>query len=63
MARESFLHIADAISHNAVRRPDHPALIERDGTVTTYAAMDRLMRQTANHLSAQGIKAGDIVGL
>ena len=63
MARDTLLHIADAISHNAGRRPDHPALIERDGNVITYKALDRLMRQTANHLVAQGIKAGEIVGL
>ena len=63
MARDTLLHIADAISHNAGRRPAHPALVERDGNVITYAAFEILMRRTANHLIAQGIKAGDIVGL
>jgi len=63
MARDTLLHIADALTHNAARRPDHPALIERSGAVVTYADMDRLMRRTAKHLSAHGIKAGEIVGL
>ncbi len=63
MTGETILHVADGISHNAKRRPDHPALIERNGNVVTYAALDEGMRRTANHLAAQGIKPGDIVGL
>jgi len=63
MTGETILHIADSIAHNARRRPDHPALIERDGSVVTYAEAADAMCRTANHLLAEGVRPGDIIGL
>lgn len=54
-------NIADAIFHNARRRPTHAAIIEDEQTVT-YAQLAELVFKTAGHLQDGGIKAGDIVG-
>ena len=56
------LSIAEAVAHNARRKPDHPAL-EQGGRVFSYAELDRRVRQIAHRLHAAGLTEGDIVGL
>ena len=56
------LSIAEAVAHNARRKPDHPAL-EQGGRVFSYAELDRRVRQIAHRLRAAGLTEGDIVGL
>lgn len=57
-----FGNLTDAIAHNANRRPDHPALID-GGRTLDYQALDRAIRQTANHLAGLGLAEGDTVGV
>ncbi|PPR79629.1 MAG: Long-chain-fatty-acid--CoA ligase [Alphaproteobacteria bacterium MarineAlpha2_Bin1] len=57
------LSIADSISQNALRRPNHPAFINRDGSIVTYKKFVTLMNKTANHLKSIGILEGEILGL
>jgi o-succinylbenzoate---CoA ligase len=44
-------------------RPDHPALIDADGAVTTYAELYAQALDAAAVLQAQGIEGGDRVAL
>ena len=57
------LSISDAVSHNAVRRPNHPALINKDGYVVTYSKFDNLMNKTTNYLKKIGCEDGEIFGI
>jgi len=57
-----FSNVTDKLGYHAWRRPDHPALIDRD-RVIPYRELDRLVRQTATMLRKQGVKERDIVGL
>jgi O-succinylbenzoic acid--CoA ligase len=47
----------------AALRPDHPALIDADGTPMTYAQLHRDALDTAAVLQAKGIERGDRVAL
>jgi O-succinylbenzoic acid--CoA ligase len=47
----------------AALRPDHPALIDVEGGVTTYAQLHRQALDAAAVLQAQGIEGGDRVAL
>jgi o-succinylbenzoate---CoA ligase len=47
----------------AALRPDHPALIDADGNVTTYAELHTQAFDAAAVLQAQGIEGGDRVAL
>jgi o-succinylbenzoate---CoA ligase len=47
----------------AALRPDHPALIAEDGTLTTYAELHAQALDAAAVLAAQGIEHGDRVAL
>src|SRR5215470_7180370 len=57
-----WLNIADAIFHNARRRPSHPAIVEGARTIG-YAELASLVAKTAGHLEALGAQAGDIIGV
>ncbi len=57
------LSISDSVSQNALRRPNHPAFINKDGSVTTYNEFNVLMNKTANHLKSIGCLEGEIFGL
>lgn len=50
------------IQSNAHRRPQHPALIQGDETVTC-AELERRTQQASGALRAQGVKFGDIVAV
>ena len=56
------MNLADILPNHAARRPEHPAIIAPDRTVT-HGDYDRLVRQWAARLEDLGVKAGDIVGL
>jgi O-succinylbenzoic acid--CoA ligase len=47
----------------AALRPDHPAVVDVEGAITTYAELDALARDAAAVLAARGIEAGDRVAL
>lgn len=53
---------SDALSHNARRKPRHPALIQGDDVVC-YAALEQMVDRLAAGLQRRGIKPGDIVGV
>jgi acyl-CoA synthetase (AMP-forming)/AMP-acid ligase II len=57
------MNLSDAIETNARRRPDHPAIIRRDGSAITYAAYGLAVRRWASVLADDGIGPGDIVGV
>lgn len=54
--------IADALSRHAAERPDHPAIVDRESTLT-YRALDRQVGAFATQFRVRGIADGDIVGL
>ncbi len=56
------MNVVDLITRNAARRPDHPAIVDGDRTVT-YGEMVVLAQKTASHLKGLGIKPGDRLGL
>ena len=56
------MNLAEMISHQARRRPGHPAIVEGD-SVITYGELDRLVRGAAAWLMDQGARQGDVVGL
>ena len=55
-------NVAAWLDDHAIRRPHHAAIVERDTTIT-YGALAPRVRRTARYLGAQGIRAGDIVGV
>jgi acyl-CoA synthetase (AMP-forming)/AMP-acid ligase II len=55
-------NVADAIFHNARRRPTHAAIIDGERTIT-YGELAGLVFRTAGHLQNIGIKPNDIVGV
>ena len=55
-------NVADAIFHNARRRPSHPAIVDGDRTIA-YAELANLVLRTAGHLKEIGARPGDIVGV
>ncbi len=56
------MNLVDVILANADRRPDHPALEDRD-RVVTYAALRRDVWNVALRLRAAGVREGDLVGV
>src|SRR5262245_43125467 len=59
---QGWLNVSDAIFHNARRRPSHPAIVERERTIS-YAELAVLVAKTAGHVEAIGTAPGDIVGV
>tara|TARA_Y100000589_G_scaffold330722_1_gene381266 strand:+ start:6595 stop:8127 length:1533 start_codon:yes stop_codon:yes gene_type:complete len=57
------LSIADSVSQNALRRPNHPAFINKNGSIVTYKEFVILMNKTANQLQSIGSLEGEIFGL
>jgi acyl-CoA synthetase (AMP-forming)/AMP-acid ligase II len=56
------MNIADALAHHAVARPDQAALVAGDRRVL-YRDLDGLVRRWAAHLTALGLRQGDVVGI
>jgi len=59
---EAAVNLADMISHQARRRPGHPAIVAGEDVVT-YGALDPLVRGAAAWLADLGARAGDVIGL
>src|SRR5262245_51922268 len=59
---QGWLNAADAIFHNARRRPSHAAIVDGACTIT-YAELAALVAKTAGHLETIGVGPGDIVGV
>lgn len=59
---DGWKNVADAIFHNARRRPTHPALVDR-GNAITYEQLAERVAKTAGHMQAIGIAPRDIVGI
>jgi non-ribosomal peptide synthetase component E (peptide arylation enzyme) len=59
---QGWLNAADAIFHNARRRPSHAAIVDRGSTIT-YAELAALVAKTAGHLETICVAPGDIVGV
>lgn len=57
---ETFL---DLLSLHAAQKPDAPAVIDEDGTVTTYGELEKASDQFALGLRAMGVCPGDRVAL
>ena len=57
-----WLNVADGIFHNARRRPAHPAIVDRETTIT-YAELAEKVARTAGHLQFVGVAPHDIVGI
>ncbi len=57
------MNLSDAIEVNARRRPDHPAIVESNGEITTYREYENAVRRWASVLRNMEIGSGDIVGL
>ena len=55
-------NVADAIFHNARRRPTHPAIVDGPRTIT-YAELAGLVARTAGHIEGIGARQGDIIGV
>lgn len=56
------MNICDPISQQAITRPEIPAIIDGERTVS-YRELDWLVRKTAAHLIDRGVAPGDVVGL
>jgi long-chain acyl-CoA synthetase len=56
------MNVVQSILHFGVTRGNAPALIEGGRTIT-YGELAGLVRRTASHLAAQGIRHGDRIGL
>src|SRR5688572_22059003 len=56
------MNLAQALDQNARTRPDHPAIIASDRTVT-YAELTPLVRREAAHLLSLGLKYQALVGV
>ena len=59
---QGWLNVADAIFHNARRRPLHPAIVDGERAMT-YAELAALVAKTAGHLEGIGARPGDIIGV
>lgn len=57
---QGWLNAADAIFHNARRRPSHAAIVDGGSTIT-YAELAALVAKTAGHIETIGVEPGDIV--
>ncbi|MSO65852.1 MAG: hypothetical protein EXQ85_08675 [Alphaproteobacteria bacterium] len=56
------MNVADAIRRHAVERPEHPAIIDGERSIS-YREFDALVRRSAACLEAIGARRGDIVGV
>lgn len=56
------MNIVGPILHFAQTRENAPALVEGTRTIT-YGELAKLVRRTAGHLAAQGLRRGDRIGL
>lgn len=56
------MNLADMLDHQARRRPDHPAIIDGDRTLT-HAEFSPMVRRWAACLMAHGAKPGDVIGV
>jgi len=57
-----FSNIAEAVTHNAQRKPLHPALIQEDRSIS-YAMLNEMVEAQAVGLQSAGVGTGDIVGV
>ncbi|MER5916452.1 AMP-binding protein [Streptomyces sp. NPDC001982] len=56
--------LADRLAVAAAAKPDHLAVVDRDGhRVRTYAQLDRDVDAMANHLVELGVETGDVVAV
>lgn len=55
-------NIASMLDHQARRKPDHPAIIEK-GVVLTHVDLALKVRRMASHLLDLGVMEGDVVGI
>jgi acyl-CoA synthetase (AMP-forming)/AMP-acid ligase II len=62
MIEFSFENVSDCVFHHAARTPSAPALIGGRETIS-YGALATLVGQASLYLGAQGVKAGDRVGI
>ncbi len=60
--RIAAMNLADALENNARRRPDHPAVIDRDRVLSHRALFDLVCRWSSG-LADLGVAPGDIVGV
>ncbi len=56
-------HLSQLLERAAARRPDHPAVEDEQGRITTYAQLFRAADRLATRLSRWGVGRGDRVGL
>ncbi len=56
------MNLTDMLANNAARRPDHPAIIAGERTIT-HAEFHELVLRWAGNLQDLGVAAGDIVGV
>ena len=56
------MNLSDSIETNARRRPDHPAIVQPDGSVIRYRDYGLSVRRWASVLNEDGIGPGHIVG-
>ncbi len=56
------MNLADMISHQARRRPGHPAIVTGEDVIS-HGELDSLVRGAAAWLMDRGARAGDVVGL
>ena len=59
---EASVNLADMISHQARRRPGHPAIVTGEDVIS-HGELDSLVRGAAAWLMDRGARAGDVVGL
>lgn len=55
-------NITAAVASNALRRPNHPAIIDGDRTIS-HAELEALVQRTAGGLLAEGLSEGQTIGL
>ena len=56
------MNLADALVHHVRARPDQPAVIAGE-RVLLYRDLDGLVRRWAAHLTALGLRQGDVLGI
>lgn len=61
MTRTPIVPLHLAISRIAAEQPDAPAVLGLDGTVLSYARLDRAADAWARELRRRGVRAGDVV--
>ena len=57
------MNLSDSIETNARRRPDHPAIVRRDGSIISHRDYGLAVRRWASVLADDGIGPGHIVGI